>query len=73
MYPFSPPLTHPASLSLYLSRSLSLSLSCISGSGKELSYVDLMYTPFLERMAASIPYFKGIEVRRNPRWPNIDR
>ncbi|CAM9497065.1 unnamed protein product [Ectocarpus sp. 12 AP-2014] len=41
--------------------------------GKELSYVDLMYTPFLERMAASIPYFKGLEVRRNPRWPNIDR
>ncbi|CAN0158888.1 unnamed protein product [Pylaiella littoralis] len=41
--------------------------------GKELSYVDLMFTPFLERMSASLPYYKGLEVRRNPRWPNIDR
>lgn len=41
--------------------------------GKELSYVDLMYTPFLERMSASLPYFKGLQIRRNPRWPNIDK
>ena len=31
--------------------------------GKELSIVDIMYTPFLERMAASLPYFKGFESR----------
>lgn len=42
-------------------------------SGKDLSYVDLMFTPFLERMSASLPYYKGLRVRGNPRWPNIDK
>ncbi|CAM9246881.1 unnamed protein product [Ascophyllum nodosum] len=41
--------------------------------GKDLSFVDLMYTPFLERMSASLPYYKGLRVRGNPRWPFIDR
>lgn len=41
--------------------------------GKELSLVDLLYTPFLERMSASLPYFKGLRVRGNPRWPHLDR
>merc|ERR1711871_349660 len=31
--------------------------------GAQLSLVDIMFTPFLERMAASLPYFKGLESR----------
>lgn len=30
--------------------------------GADFSLVDCMYTPFLERMAASLPYFKGFQV-----------
>lgn len=32
--------------------------------GPELSMVDCMFAPFLERMAASLPYYKGLPVRR---------
>jgi glutathione S-transferase len=32
--------------------------------GKELSMVDCMFAPFLERMAASLPYYKGLPIRR---------
>ena len=38
--------------------------------GAELSLVDIMFTPFLERMAASLPYYKGFEVRCN-RYPHL--
>lgn len=31
--------------------------------GTELSLVDVMFAPFLERMAASLPYFKGFQSR----------
>jgi glutathione S-transferase len=31
--------------------------------GEELSLVDCMFAPFLERMAASLPYFKGLQSR----------
>ncbi|KAL3933238.1 MAG: hypothetical protein SGBAC_010485 [Bacillariaceae sp.] len=31
--------------------------------GKEVSLVDFMFTPFLERMAASMLYFKGYPIR----------
>eukprot|EP01038_Epipyxis_sp_PR26KG_P004638 gene4638-6519_t len=31
--------------------------------GDEISLVDIMFTPFLERMAASLPYYKGFESR----------
>jgi glutathione S-transferase len=31
--------------------------------GPELSMVDCMFAPFLERMAASLPYYKGLLVR----------
>lgn len=31
--------------------------------GKELSMVDVVFTPFLERIAASIYYYKGFVVR----------
>lgn len=34
--------------------------------GKELSMVDCMFAPFLERMAASLPYYKGLPIRRQP-------
>ena len=27
--------------------------------GNDISIVDVMFTPFLERMAASLPYYKG--------------
>lgn len=31
--------------------------------GSDISFVDVMFTPFLERMAASLPYFKGFQCR----------
>jgi len=48
-------------------------LSGVSGApGDGFGIVDIMFAPFLERIAASIPYFKGLPVRRNPRWPHIN-
>lgn len=38
--------------------------------GSDFSLVDVMFSPFLERMAASLPYFKGFECR-SPRYPNL--
>lgn len=32
-----------------------------------------MFAPFLERMAASVPYYKGLIVRGNPRWPHVTK
>ncbi len=40
--------------------------------GKELSLVDVVFSPFLERIAASIYYYKGFVVRGEGRWPNIE-
>lgn len=40
--------------------------------GREISLVDIMYTPFLERMAASLPYFKGFECR-SAKYPALLR
>ncbi|GAB5368464.1 hypothetical protein AAMO2058_001321500 [Amorphochlora amoebiformis] len=37
------------------------------------SMVDCMYAPFLERMAASVPYYKGLIFRGNPRWSYINK
>ena len=37
----------------------------------ELSLVDLQYAPFLERMEASLLYYKGYRVRDRQRWPNV--
>lgn len=34
--------------------------------GDEVSVVDMMFTPFLERMAASMLYFKGFQMRVAP-------
>ena len=38
--------------------------------GASLSFVDLLFVPFLERMAASLPYFKGFE-SRSLRFPAL--
>lgn len=40
--------------------------------GEDFSLVDCMFAPFLERMAASLPYFKGFEVRCG-RYPRLLR
>ena len=40
--------------------------------GAEVSLVDCMFAPFLERMAASLPYYKGLPVRRNNQWPRLE-
>ena len=40
-----------------------LSSFLLSLTGSELSMVDVMFAPFLERMAASLPYYKGFIVR----------
>lgn len=34
--------------------------------GKELSLVDIVFAPFLERIVASIPYYKGEQLRGSP-------
>ena len=40
--------------------------------GAEPSLVDVFFAPFLERMAASLPYFKGLRVRDPDAYPNIE-
>eukprot|EP00607_Mallomonas_marina_P004606 CAMPEP_0182425942 /NCGR_PEP_ID=MMETSP1167-20130531/12432_1 /TAXON_ID=2988 /ORGANISM="Mallomonas Sp, Strain CCMP3275" /LENGTH=254 /DNA_ID=CAMNT_0024607045 /DNA_START=784 /DNA_END=1548 /DNA_ORIENTATION=- len=40
--------------------------------GEDISLVDIMFTPFLERMAASLPYYKGYTVR-DDRFPNLKK
>lgn len=42
--------------------------------GADHGIVDIMFAPFLERIAASVVYFKGVEVRRaDGRWPALQR
>ena len=31
-----------------------------------------MFAPFLERMAASLPYYKGLQIRRSAAWPKLE-
>ena len=41
--------------------------------GEELSLVDITFTPFLERMAASLAYYKGFKIEQSGgRWPGLD-
>ena len=41
--------------------------------GDELTLIDITFAPFLERMAASLAYYKGFRLEGNGgRWPNID-
>ena len=41
--------------------------------GKDMSLVDCVFAPFLERIVASIPYYKGVRVRGEGRFPNLER
>ena len=41
--------------------------------GTDLSLVDCVFAPFLERIVASIPYYKGVKVRGEGRFPHLDR
>ena len=41
--------------------------------GKDLSLVDCVFAPFLERIVASVPYYKGVKVRGDGRFPNLER
>ena len=41
--------------------------------GTEVTLVDCFFAPFLERMAASLPYYKGLRVRANDAFPNLER
>ncbi|KAH7296906.1 hypothetical protein KP509_26G044400 [Ceratopteris richardii] len=40
--------------------------------GQEFSLVDAVYAPFLERIAASSPYWVGVQVRGTDRWPALN-
>lgn len=40
--------------------------------GAELSLVDLTFAPFMERMAASLVYYKGFIMRGEGRWPHVE-
>jgi len=41
--------------------------------GSDISLVDLNFTPFLERMVASLLYYKGFMIRDQQRYPGICR
>jgi len=40
--------------------------------GDQFSLVDITFAPFLERMAASLLYYKGYRMRGDGIWPGID-
>eukprot|EP00899_Mesostigma_viride_P026112 jgi/Mesvir1/6686/Mv08912-RA.2 len=40
--------------------------------GKDISLVDLMIAPFLERASASLLYWKGFRMRGEGRWPALE-
>lgn len=41
--------------------------------GESPTLVDLQYVSHVERMVASVLYWKGLELRDNPRFPNLER
>jgi len=41
--------------------------------GEKMTVLDIQFVVDAEQVAAFLPYFKGVQVRRNPRWPNIER
>ena len=52
-----------------------MSICALQGSfflGEELSMVDLMFVPFVERMVSSLLYYKGFTIRGNGMFPGID-
>lgn len=40
--------------------------------GKDLSLVDITFVSMMERMVASLAYYKGFYVRGQGRWPAIE-
>ena len=36
------------------------------------SLVDIMYAPHLDRLAASLPVYRGYHIKNNPRFPNLN-
>jgi glutathione S-transferase len=40
--------------------------------GKSISLVDIQFTPFLERMVASLLYYKGYEIRGSTKFPHLN-
>eukprot|EP00798_Chlamydomonas_sp_ICE-L_P023466 gene23465-17292_t len=40
--------------------------------GSALSLVDITFTPMIERMCASLAYYKGFHMRGSGRWPNVE-
>jgi len=40
--------------------------------GSEITMVDCHFASFLERMAGSLAYFKGFQMRRNRDYPNVE-
>jgi hypothetical protein len=41
--------------------------------GEQFSLVDCIFAPFLERMAASLLYYKGFDMRNNPQYRALER
>lgn len=41
--------------------------------GRDLSLVDITFVPMLERVVASLLYYKGCVVRGQGRWPAVER
>ena len=40
---------------------------------KDFSLVDIRFVPFLERLVASLAYYKGFHVRGSANYPAIER
>jgi glutathione S-transferase len=41
--------------------------------GEFFSVIDCIFVPFMERMAASLCFYKGFRLRGNPQFPNVER
>jgi glutathione S-transferase len=41
--------------------------------GEKFSLIDILFVPFMERMAASLPYYKGLLVRGNDAYPRVQQ
>lgn len=51
-------------------RNKQLTGECL-GCRKEVSYVDTIYVPALERFAANMSFVRGFHLRGNPAYPNL--
>ena len=41
--------------------------------GGYFSVIDCIFAPFLERMAGSLAFYKGFQMRNSPAYPNLER